>query len=164
MKIEFYYLDSMNETELEFAVISAIYKGKWVYVRHKERKTWEIAGGRREAGETIEETAKRELFEETGCIDVDLIPICDYSMNDSITKTFGRLYFARIKEIGLLPASEIDEIKRFDCLPNNLTYSEIQPKLFEKTLTFIRDMKIDTKNYRCFSKKIGNIFILKGPD
>ncbi|MFC0413916.1 NUDIX domain-containing protein [Cytobacillus solani] len=125
--------------ELKFAVISAIYEGKWVYVRHKERKTWEIAGGHREQGETIEETAKRELFEETGCMDVDLTPICDYSMDDSVTKTFGRLYLGRIKEIGLLPVFEMDEIKLFDGLPNNLIYSEIQPKLFEKTLAFIQN-------------------------
>ncbi len=28
MKIEFYSLDSVNETELEFAVISAMYRGE----------------------------------------------------------------------------------------------------------------------------------------
>lgn len=141
MKHEFYDLDSVNENN-KIAVISANYKGKWVYVRHKERTTWEIAGGHRELGETIEETAKRELFEETGCTDADLIPICDYSMDDSVTKTFGRLYFGRIKEIGHLPVSEIAEIILFDSLPDNLTYSEIQPKLYEKTLAFIQDFEV----------------------
>ncbi|MGE7926045.1 NUDIX hydrolase [Viridibacillus arvi] len=141
MKIQFYDIGSVNEMDLKFAVISAIYKGKWLYVRNKERKSWEIPGGHREPGELIIETAKRELFEETGCKIVDLVPICDYSMDDSVCKVFGRLYFAKVKEIGQLPISEIDEVKLFDNLPNNLTYLEIQPKLFEKTLTFIEDCK-----------------------
>jgi 8-oxo-dGTP diphosphatase len=139
MKIQFYDIGSVNDIELTFAVISAIYQGKWLYVRHKERRSWEIPGGHRETGEMIDETAKRELFEETGCKEVDLVPICDYSMDDSIIKIFGRLYFSRIKEIGQLPISEIDEVKLFDKLPNNLTYLEIQPKLFETTLAFIGD-------------------------
>ncbi|WP_409274832.1 NUDIX hydrolase [Neobacillus sp. SCS-31] len=139
MKIEFYNLGSVNDKELKFAVISAIYQGKWLYVKHKNRDSWEIPGGHREPGETINETAKRELFEETGSKELDLVPICDYSMDDSVNKIFGRLFFARIMEIGQLPVSEIDEIRLFENLPLSLTYLEIQPKLFEKTLAFIKD-------------------------
>jgi 8-oxo-dGTP diphosphatase len=139
MKIEFYNLGTVNDKELKFAVISAIYQGKWLYVKHKDRDSWEIPGGHREPGETIDETAKRELFEETGSKELDLVSICDYSMEDCVNKIFGRLFFARIKEIGQLPVSEIDEIKLFETLPLSLTYLEIQPKLFEKTLAFIKD-------------------------
>jgi 8-oxo-dGTP diphosphatase len=137
MEIEFYNIGSVNDKELKFAVISAFYEGKWLFVKHKERNSWEIPGGHRELGEIIDETAKRELFEETGCIEVDLTPICDYSMDDYNNKIFGRLYFGRIMEFGQLPISEIDEVKLFDNLPNNLTYLKIQPLLFEKTLAFI---------------------------
>ncbi|MEO4052650.1 NUDIX domain-containing protein [Solibacillus sp. CAU 1738] len=141
MKIQFYDMGLVNENELKFAVISTIYKDKWLYVRHKDRKSWEIPGGHREPGELIIETAKRELFEETGCKIVDLVPICDYSMDDSTSKVFGRLYFAKVKEIGQMPISEIDEVKLFNNLPNNLTYFEVQPKLFEKTLAFFEHCK-----------------------
>lgn len=142
MNIEFYTLGSVKDKVLKFAVISAIYQGKWLYVKHKDRSSWEIPGGHREPGELIDETAKRELFEETGCKEVDLVPICDYSMDDSIIKIFGRLYFAKIKEISQLPISEIDEVKLFDNIPNNLTYLEIQPRLFEKTLAFIENCEV----------------------
>lgn len=137
MKIEFYNLGLVNDIELKFAVISAVYQGKWLYVKHKDRDSWEIPGGHREPGEMIDETAKRELFEETGCKDVDLVPICDYSMDASNNKIFGRLFLAKIKKIGQLPESEINEIKLFENLPLSLTYLEIQPKLFEKTIAFI---------------------------
>ncbi|MEK4630161.1 MAG: NUDIX domain-containing protein [Solibacillus sp.] len=140
MKVQFYDIGSVNEEDLKFVVISAIYKDQWIYVRYKDRKSWEIPGGHREPGELIIETAKRELFEETGCEKVDLVPICDYSMDDSVSMIFGRLYFSKVKEMGRLPISEIDEVKLFDNLPNNLTYLEIQPKLFEKTLTFLEDV------------------------
>lgn len=139
MKIEFYDIGLVNDQKLDFAVISAYYKGQWVYVRHCHRQSWEIPGGHREQDEKIDETAIRELFEETGSKGIDLIPICDYSMDDSFLKIFGRLYFARIKKIGQLPVSEIEEVKLFNSLPKYLTYPEIQPKLFEKTLAFIID-------------------------
>ncbi|MGE7694616.1 NUDIX hydrolase [Lysinibacillus sp. NPDC094177] len=139
MKIEFYDIGSVNDEKLEFSVISAYYQGQWVYVRHFNRQSWEIPGGHREPGEKIDETAKRELFEETGSRDVDLLPICDYSMDDSLKKVFGRLYFAKIEEIGQLPDSEIEEVQLFSSLPKYLTYPEIQPILFEKTLAFIKD-------------------------
>ena len=42
MQLEFYEIGTRNDEELTFAVVSAIYQDKWVYVKHKERTTWEI--------------------------------------------------------------------------------------------------------------------------
>ena len=39
MKVEFYEVGTIVEKKLTFAVINAIYQSKWVYVRHKHRKT-----------------------------------------------------------------------------------------------------------------------------
>ncbi|MBS2967866.1 NUDIX domain-containing protein [Metabacillus sp. KIGAM252] len=139
MKIEFYDLGIVEDQKLDFAVISAYYKGQWVYVRHRSRQSWEIPGGDREQGETIEETAGRELFEETGTKESNILPICDYSMDDSLNKVYGRLYFARINGTGPLPDSEIEEAKGFNSLPNHLTYPEIQPMLYGKTIAFMRE-------------------------
>jgi 8-oxo-dGTP diphosphatase len=137
MKLDFYELGAVQDKELTFAVISAFYQGKWIYVKHKARKSWEIPGGHREPGEAINDTANRELFEETGALEVEIVPVCDYSMGHSIEKLFGRLFFAKIIKMGHLPKSEIGEIKLFDKLPETLTYTEIQPLLYEKTLAFL---------------------------
>lgn len=40
--------------------------------------------------------------------------------------------------MGQLPISEIEEVSLFDHLPDQLTYIESQPKLYEKTLIFIK--------------------------
>lgn len=70
MEVRFY--DTVNDALLKFAVIISKAGEKWVFCKHKERDTYEIPGGHREPGETILETAKRELHEETGAVDFDI--------------------------------------------------------------------------------------------
>jgi len=49
--IRFYELGVVPESRFLYAVIAAQYRGKWVFVRHKDRQTWEIPGGHKEKGE-----------------------------------------------------------------------------------------------------------------
>lgn len=134
-KTEFY---EINHTDnLKYAVIMATYKDKYVFVRHKERDTLEIPGGHHEDGETILETAKRELYEETGAVEFDIAPICIYSFDD-----FGMLFYANIKNFGELPESEIAEVKLLDGLPDNWTYPNIQPFLVKKAQSYLKEKAI----------------------
>lgn len=103
MKVKFY--DHVDDTLIKFAVIFSRYQGKWVYCKHKERSTYEAPGGHREVGESIEMAAKREVYEETGAVDYDIKPVCIY---------------------------EIEEVRFFDDLPQELTYPLIQPVLLSK--------------------------------
>ena len=102
MEVKFY--DTVNDELLKFAVIISQSNGKWVFCKHKERDTYEVPGGHREAGEDIFETAKRELQEETGAIKFEIKPICVYSVtgknrvNDTGEETCGLLCFAEITE------------------------------------------------------------------
>ncbi|MDC7223342.1 MAG: NUDIX domain-containing protein [Spirochaetales bacterium] len=125
--------DLGDSTEpLEFVVILARYEGKWIFVRHRERTTWEVPGGHIEPGESPDEAARRELWEESGAEKFDLTPLGDYSVDREGTVSFGRLYLARVESLGDLPDSEIGETILLEELPENMTYGEIQPLLFER--------------------------------
>lgn len=108
--------ESAEDALFRYAVILARYRGKWVFCRHRARKTWEVPGGHREAGEQIAAAARRELYEETGAVRYGLSPVCAYSVSGSINageERFGMLYAARIEELGPLPPFEIAEIRLF---------------------------------------------------
>lgn len=134
MAVNFY--EEVGDELLRFAVIIAEADGKYVFCRHRERDTWEIPGGHREPGEKILDTAKRELYEETGAVDFDIKTVCVYSViakdNFDGRESFGMLYYADIRSFEGELHSEIEEIIVTDKLPERWTYPQIQPKLLEE--------------------------------
>lgn len=141
-EIEVNFYDTVPDDKLKFAVIVACYNGKYVWCKHKQRDTYEIAGGHRENGESITEAAKRELYEETGAVEFKIKPVCVYSVcgktqvNSIGDETFGMLFVADIAELENELYSEIEHIGLFDGVPHRLTYPLIQPLLFEKAKYF----------------------------
>ena len=138
MKVKFY--DKVADELLKFAVIISKHVGKWVFCKHKERDTYEVPGGHREDGESIINTAKRELNEETGALNFSLDPVCVYSVtgknrvNETGEETYGMLYFADIFSFDSTLNSEMESVKLFDELPTEWTYPLIQPLLIEEYL------------------------------
>jgi 8-oxo-dGTP diphosphatase len=133
---------SVSDDLLKIAAIVSRYNNKWVLCREKTRNTFEIPGGHRESHESILETAKRELYEETGATDFDLYEVCAYSilgkdnLIDNKTETFGMLYLAIIREFEPLPPFEIAEIVFSEEIPSNCTYPLVQPKLIKKATEY----------------------------
>lgn len=140
--IDVKFFDTVDDSLLKFAVIMARYGNGWLFCRHKQRTTWEIPGGHREPGEAIDDTARRELYEETGAAAFDLKKIGAYGVCSEDEITYGMLYYADVRELRTLPPEmEIDEIMVSDGLPENLTYPLIQPALYEKTTEFLKQKR-----------------------
>lgn len=132
-EVAFCKAGAVDDSLLKFAVIAARYENRWVFCRHKERSTWEIPGGHRENGETIEETAARELREETGARHAEITPVGVYSVVRDGADSYGMLFFARITAMGeLSEESEIGETGLFEIIPEELTYPDIQPRLYDR--------------------------------
>lgn len=127
------FCDDADDDLLKFAVIITKAHDKFVFCKHKLRDTYEIPGGHREPNEEISETAKRELYEETGAIDFTISPICIYSVvradGNGITETFGKLFFANVAKFESELHNEIEKIIITEELPVAWTYPEIQPLL-----------------------------------
>ena len=104
--------------------------------RHRDRATWQNQGGHIEPGETPEQAARRELYEESGAVRYAMAALCDYWAGDEQTGVgaSGRVFTAEFEELGPLPESEMAEVRLFDEMPRELTYPEAGPELYDYAL------------------------------
>lgn len=144
----FYESQEIEEKNISFVVIFARYDGKWVFCQAKGRDTWECAGGHVEKDEDCQKAARRELYEETGALRFRLSHVCDYSVQgyDGVVshkeRSWGRLYYAEIDELGKLPEYEMEKVILTEKCDLPWTYPEIQKWLIGKiNLFFDHQMK-----------------------
>ena len=142
MKCSVYKLGKLKD--YKYVVTFVRYNDKWIICKHKNRDTWENSGGHIELNETPIEAAKRELYEETGAIDFDIVPICDYWACDEPHETEnigwsnGQAFLAIVKKLGKIPKdSEMECINFFEDFPQNLTYPDITYELLPQIITRI---------------------------
>jgi 8-oxo-dGTP diphosphatase len=75
------FSDSSFEEKAKHVLIICQNKNGWFLTKHKTRGL-EFPGGKVEIGETLEEAARREVYEETGGIIADLVKIGEYRVKD----------------------------------------------------------------------------------
>ena len=125
MEVKLHSLKEIENAELFTVVCVSKYKDKWVFAKNLKRGGWEIPGGHIEIGEDWLTAAKREMYEETGAIQVNIKPICGFS----ISRT-SMLCYAEILSMDKLPEFEISEIGFFDDIPENLSFPDAHSLFF----------------------------------
>lgn len=75
------------------------YQNRWLLTKHSKRGL-EFPGGKREVGETIKETALREVKEETGGIVQSIMYLGEYLVEDRMLGSFVKaIYYAEISNL-----------------------------------------------------------------
>ena len=123
-----YPLGSLKD--YKYVVILSEHQGKILLSQPRSRTTWETQGGHIEPGESPMEAARRELYEESGALEYEIAPLCDYWAGTPEDWANGMVFRAVISKLGPLPQSEMARVRTFDRLPANVTYPVITPVLF----------------------------------
>lgn len=125
---------SVESRQLDYVVMAARYQDQWLFVRHRERTSWEMVSGHIEAGELPDQAALRELNEEAGVVKSSMQVLCDYEVEVGGKQEFGRFYGVEVSELNPVLQYETEEVVLAERLPESLTYPEVHSSLFQRAL------------------------------
>ena len=86
------------EEKAKHVLVICQYGEEWLLTNHKERGL-EFPGGKMESGETLEEAAHREAYEETGAILGKLKFIAEYKFSDSMKSYVKAVFWGKVDRV-----------------------------------------------------------------
>ena len=109
-----------NVGQIEFVNCIAHQQNRILFCKWRDENIWVVPGGRVEPGETAEETAHRELLEETGATLQNLEVLCYIHCFMYNLEYWGIAYLGEIKALGSpTDLNEVSEAKLFSSFPEN---------------------------------------------
>jgi len=127
-----YPLSDVNKFAIEYVSMLSQYDKKWVICHLKEVDKWDCPGGKIEDGESPIQAAMRELFEETGAVESDYLPLFIYCIKSEKGLTYGIQYYCDIVLFEEIPDFEMDSIEFHKIIPfNKLKTPEVHKMLFQ---------------------------------
>src|SRR4051812_41862261 len=79
-RVELSFTRKAFQEEAKHVLVIFQHAGDWLLTNHKQRGL-EFPGGKMESGETLEEAARREVYEETGATLSNLTYIAEYQVS-----------------------------------------------------------------------------------
>ncbi len=106
--------------KIEFVNCLAHQENQILFCQWRDNDIWTVPGGRVEPGETVEETAHRELLEETGATLKNLEVLCYIHCFMYDLEYWGLAYLGEIETLGSpLDLNEVSEARLFTHFPEN---------------------------------------------
>jgi 8-oxo-dGTP diphosphatase len=97
-KVQLIFEPSTFSEKVEHVLVICKYDNHWLLTNHKTRGL-EFPGGKVEMGESLEEAAFREVWEETGASIKELTPIASYKVTESKGFFIKKVYFGLIESL-----------------------------------------------------------------
>ena len=106
--------------KIEFVNCLAHQQNQILFCKWRDNDIWTLPGGRAEPGETAEETAHRELLEETGATLKNLEVLCYIHCFMYNLEYWGIAYLGEIEALGRpFDLEEVSEARLFSHFPEN---------------------------------------------
>jgi 8-oxo-dGTP diphosphatase len=97
-KVELSFEEQSFPEEAKHVLVITQNGEDWVLTNHKKRGL-EFPGGKMEAGETLEEAARREVYEETGAVLSELLRLGEYRVEDQSGNFVKAVFWGRVNHI-----------------------------------------------------------------